>query len=173
VSGVQAGEALRSLPEDTRRGISELVSDHGAGAREHLAYQAMGEWTPDEREALRTLAAATPDVRAEAIDDVLGDGHHRDPVARTDGAPSHTTVHEQSGGGTIDAGPEPPARPAERHDPGAGETNGDGMTVAPSTPTPQPARPAGRDGRGAPAPHEQRATDPDTRFPGGQGGEPT
>ena len=60
VSGAQAREALRSLPEDTRRGVRQLVSDHGAGAREHLAYQAMGEWTPDEREALRTLAAASP-----------------------------------------------------------------------------------------------------------------
>jgi hypothetical protein len=168
VSGAQAREALRSLPEDTRRGIGQLVSDHGAGAREHLAYQAMGEWTPDEREALRTLAATTPDVRAEAIHDVLGAGDHHDPT--TGGAPSHTTVDEQSGGGAIDAGPAPPARPVERHDPGAGRANGDGMPGEPSAPTQQPGRPAGHGGPGAPVPREQRATDPDTLFPGGQGG---
>ena len=46
VSAEQAKAALASLPSDTQRGIDELVSDHGAGAREHLAYQAMGEWSP-------------------------------------------------------------------------------------------------------------------------------
>ena len=72
VSPAEAAKALRALPADTRRGIDGLVREHGAGAREHLAYQALGDWTDDQREALRTLAAATPDVRAHALTDVLG-----------------------------------------------------------------------------------------------------
>jgi hypothetical protein len=165
VSGAQAREALRSLPDDTQRGVGQLVSDHGAGAREHLAYQAMGEWTPDEREALRTLAAASPDVRAEAIHDVLGDGDHDDPpVAMTAGGPGHTGVHERSGGGTIDARPEPPPRAAERHD----VAHAWGTTVEPSDPGPQPGPAAGGEGGGPPS--GPSAADPDTLFPGGQGG---
>ena len=74
VSAEQARAALASLPGGTQRGIGQLVSDHGAGAREHLAYQAMGEWSPEEREALRTLAAASPDVRAQAVSDAVGRG---------------------------------------------------------------------------------------------------
>jgi hypothetical protein len=65
-------QALRSLPEDTRRGVAGLAREHGAGAREHLAYQALGDWTPGQREALRTLAAAGPEIRAQAVTDVLG-----------------------------------------------------------------------------------------------------
>ena len=57
---------MQSLPADTQRGVGQLVAEHGAGAREHLAYQAIGEWSPSEREALRTLAAASPEVRAQA-----------------------------------------------------------------------------------------------------------
>ena len=69
MSAEQATAALQALPADTQRGIGQLVSEHGAGAREHLAYQAMGEWSPEEREALRTLAAASPEVRAQALGD--------------------------------------------------------------------------------------------------------
>jgi hypothetical protein len=46
-----------------------LVAEHGARATQHLAYQALGEWTPEQREALRTLAAASPEVRAQAFSD--------------------------------------------------------------------------------------------------------
>ena len=74
VSAEQARAALQTLPQDTQRGIGQLVSEHGAGAREHLAYQALGEWSPGEREALRTLAAASPEVRAQALADT-GDQH--------------------------------------------------------------------------------------------------
>ena len=40
--------------------VRSLVADHGPRARQHLAYQALGDWTPTQREAIRTLAAATP-----------------------------------------------------------------------------------------------------------------
>jgi hypothetical protein len=72
VSAEQAQTALQSLPADTQRGIGQLVSEHGAGAREHLAYQALGDWSPREREALRTLAAASPEIRSQALGDTAG-----------------------------------------------------------------------------------------------------
>jgi len=77
VSAEQARAALQALPADTQRGIGQLISEHGAGAREHLAYQALGDWSPDEREALRTLAAASPEIRAQALGDTAaaGDQH--------------------------------------------------------------------------------------------------
>jgi hypothetical protein len=67
VSPERAREALESLPTATQQGVAALVSRHGDGAREHLAYQATGDWTAEQREALRDLAAATPEVRAGAI----------------------------------------------------------------------------------------------------------
>ena len=94
VSAEQASEAVRALPESTQRAVGELVAEHGAGAREHLAYQATGEWTAGEREALRTLAAATPGVRAHAVEQALpGSGAARQ-AASSDGP---AAAGEQSG----------------------------------------------------------------------------
>ncbi|MGA2014792.1 MAG: hypothetical protein ABSH51_30290, partial [Solirubrobacteraceae bacterium] len=76
VSAEQATAAMASLPQTTQRAVGRLVAEHGAGAREHLAYQALGEWSPQQREALRTLAAATPEVRAQAAADVTGISAH-------------------------------------------------------------------------------------------------
>ena len=64
VSAVQARQALDALPASTRGAVQSLVADHGPRARQHLAYQALGEWTPGQREAIRTLAAGSPEVRA-------------------------------------------------------------------------------------------------------------
>ena len=60
VSAEQARQALDALPASTQGAVQSLVADHGPRARQHLAYQALGEWTPDQREAIRTLAAASP-----------------------------------------------------------------------------------------------------------------
>jgi hypothetical protein len=87
VSAEQAGAALQALPAETQRGIGQLVSEHGAGAREHLAYQALGEWSSGEREALRTLAAASPEIRAQALSETADVGDQHDgwtPVGVTD-----------------------------------------------------------------------------------------
>jgi len=78
VSAEQARAALQTLPADTQRGIGQLVSEHGAGAREHLAYQALGDWSPDEREALRTLAAASPEIRSQALSNTADTGDRHD-----------------------------------------------------------------------------------------------
>jgi hypothetical protein len=69
VSTEQAKQALDALPASTQGAVESLVADHGPRARQHLAYQALGEWTPDQREAIRTLAAASPEVRAQAFSD--------------------------------------------------------------------------------------------------------
>jgi hypothetical protein len=72
VSAEQARHARDALPAITRAAVASLVADQGPRARQHLAYQALGEWTPPERDAIRTLAAASPEVRAQAFSDSAG-----------------------------------------------------------------------------------------------------
>ena len=57
VSAEQATAALQSLPQSTQRAVGQLVSDHGEGAREHLAYQARCQPGSRPRSA-RSAAAA-------------------------------------------------------------------------------------------------------------------
>ncbi|MGH2948436.1 MAG: hypothetical protein ACRDPC_19625, partial [Solirubrobacteraceae bacterium] len=105
VSVEGARQALQSLPEETQRGVGHLVSEHGAGSREHLAYQAMGEWSPQEREALRTLAGGSAAVRAQAVNDVLADSDapgSNGPAGEQTAA--EAAVHGQPGGGAFDEG---------------------------------------------------------------------
>ena len=72
VSAAQAKSARDSLAPATQAAVGSLIADQGPRARQHLAYQALGEWTPQEREAIRTLAAASPEVRAQAFTDTAG-----------------------------------------------------------------------------------------------------
>ena len=85
VSAGQARQALDALPAPTQGAVQSLVADHGPRARQHLAYQALGEWTPEQREAIRTLAAASPEVRAQAFSDggdsTAGFGESAEPAA--------------------------------------------------------------------------------------------
>jgi hypothetical protein len=85
VSAGQARKALDALPDSTRGAVQSLVADHGPRARQHLAYQALGEWTGEHREAIRTLAAASPQVRAQAFSDggesTAGFGESAEPAA--------------------------------------------------------------------------------------------
>jgi hypothetical protein len=72
-------------------------------ARQHLAYQALGEWTPDQREAIRTLAAASPEVRAQAFAEgpglTSGFGESADPKpARSHGATNPASGNRTDGG---------------------------------------------------------------------------
>jgi hypothetical protein len=107
VSGKQVREALDALPGSTQGAVRSLVADHGPRARQHLAYQALGEWSPGEREALRTLAAATPEARAQAFFDASGStsgfGESGDPrplAAGSGSGPSAPTAGGGSGNGT-------------------------------------------------------------------------
>jgi hypothetical protein len=168
VSAEQAKAVLASLPEDTQRATGQLVADHGAGAREHLAYQAMGEWSPQQRESLRTLAAASPDVRAQAVDEALADTNHSSGDASgdvlgasdiSDGAPDMPEAHTQPGWSDVDTAGGPPSRgtpsgpPADRP---AGET---GASAG------RPSAPPGESH--PPAPREPRGPNPDELSPDG------
>ena len=87
VSVEQASQrARRSSRQTTRAALGSLVADHGPRVRQHLAYQALGEWTPEQREAIRTLAAASPEVRAQVFADdaesTVAFGDRADPATR-------------------------------------------------------------------------------------------
>lgn len=185
VSAEQAKAALQSLPDSTQRGIGQLVSDHGAGAREHLAYQAMGEWSPQERDALRTFAGASDDVRSQAVNDVLGDsgpGSMLQPPAEVPFESGGPPVGQSpAGGGGTDLGDGAnAASPAFADGTPAGRPHAsgrDGVPPARSTPAQQPepapsTRPSTGGGNGASTPpaREPRGPDPNTLFPTDKGG---
>ena len=142
VSGEQAGQARDALSPATRAAVGQLVADHGPRARQHLAYQALGEWTPQERQAIRTLAAATPEVRAQAFGETGGSaagfGESSEPKARQ---PSPSTP---SGGGSATPRPNAVA---------AGESNGGTRLNASTRPRPPqdqpPPAPPGEEGGGS------------------------
>ena len=96
VSAEQARQALDALPASTQGAVQSLVADHGPRARQHLAYQALGEWTPHQREAIRTLAAASPEVRAQAFSDGSGStsgfGESADPKPTPAGSGAATAA---------------------------------------------------------------------------------
>ena len=185
MSGEQAKAALASLSGGTQRGIGQLVSDHGAGAREHLAYQAMGEWSPEEREALRTLAAASPDVRAQAVSDGFGEVANgvdmtaggSPPGGDTEGLAAH-------GGGSATREPWADGDPGGSPARSAGDPPTQSVPSAPAPPSPAPsgARPPGPGSgeaptrrslppapvrRSLPPPREPRGPSPDELFPNG------
>ena len=92
VSAEQAKSARDTLAPATQAAVGSLIADQGPRARQHLAYQALGEWTPQEREAIRTLAAASPEVRAQAFADgsgsMAGFGESTEPAAGKTTAPA-------------------------------------------------------------------------------------
>ena len=94
VSVEQAKGALQSLSAASQVGAKNLAAEHGQGAQEHYAYQATGEWWPEERDAWRTLAAASPEVRAEALKDAPH-AQHDAPVG--DGADTSPTIGSATG----------------------------------------------------------------------------
>ena len=123
VSSEQASTARQALSPASRAAVGSLIADHGPRARQHLAYQALGDWTPTEREAMRTLAAATPEVRAQAFGETSESraGFGESAEAKPTKASSSTT-----------APPSPLAAP------GASSGTGTGG-VQPRTPQDQPA----------------------------------
>jgi len=147
VSVEQARAALGALPAETQRGVGQLVSDHGGGAREHLAYQAMGEWSPREREALRTLAAASPDVRAEAVGDTPATRDQANPPP-DGGAPGDGVSSERTRGAVADP---PTTRP---NAPGAPPV--ERPVSAEGEPSRRPPAPPRDPGPGGPAPDGDR-----------------
>jgi hypothetical protein len=140
VSSEQARSAREALEPATQAAVGSLIADHGPRARQHLAYQALGEWTPQEREAIRTLAAATPEVRAQAFgetgDSGVGFGESSDPAASAD----HVAARPKAPSpGSAAASRAPAGRSGPASSPaagdGAGPSNGG---VKPRSPRDQP-----------------------------------
>jgi hypothetical protein len=124
VSAGQARTARDSLEPATQAAVGSLIADQGPRARQHLAYQALGEWTPPEREAIRTLAAASPEVRAQAFGDASGStagfGDSTEPPAgrpsASGGSPMTPGAGGASNGGTRLRSPEDQPPPADGGD---------------------------------------------------------
>jgi hypothetical protein len=141
VTGEQASQARDALSPATQAAVGQLVADHGPRARQHLAYQALGEWTPQERQAIRTLAAATPEVRAQAFGETgasaAGFGESSEPKAgKSPPAPSRspaatprpTTMAgggEPNGGTQLNAGTQV-RQPQDQSPPAPSGEEGDG-----------------------------------------------
>jgi hypothetical protein len=119
VSAEQAKNARDSLGPATQAAVDSLIADQGPRARQHLAYQALGEWTRQEREAIRTLAAASPEVRGQAF-------------AQTGGSPTGFGESTEPAVGTAAASAGSPAPAPAQPSPGPGEaTNGGTRLRAP------------------------------------------
>ena len=123
VSANQAKSARDSLTPATQAAMSSLIADQGPRVRQHLAYQALGEWTPQEREAIRTLAAASPEVRAQAFTEsggsTAGFGESTEPAAPKASASGASSAARPAGaaeaanGGTRVRGPQDQPRPTD------------------------------------------------------------
>ena len=71
----EARAALAELPRDTQQGAEGVHSEPKVGRREAFAHYATAErMRPEERAAWQTLAAATPEVRAQAFEEAKEDG---------------------------------------------------------------------------------------------------
>ena len=149
VSAEQARQARGALSPATQAAVMSLIADHGPRARQHLAYQALGEWTPPEREAIRTLAAATSEVRAQAFADSVGSaagfgesaepgpGQRSSRPVANNPAPATPASERPSRPGGDPAGPATPTKPP-------GEAGNGGTRLRP-----QQDQPPSTDGGGA------------------------
>ena len=188
VSVQQARDALQSLPDATRQGVTDSVqASAGDAGRRELAYRATsGDWSPDEREALRTLAAASPEVRAQAIagsddhapltgaesfaDQPMGGPNGVDDRAVLDDLPNPTgdsTHGDRIAGSNIAVGPLSTSPDTDR---GGNGVQGDNVRAPAEQHTagsPGAGPPQAPERRNAPAPREPRGSNPDLLFPDG------
>ncbi len=105
--------AMRALSPAARQGVIELMNSHGGQIRGQMAHQAArGELEASEREAFRTLAAASPEIRSHGINDFADDAG-AEPLA----APSTSTAATDRGAGPA-APVVPSTRPTPRRPPG-------------------------------------------------------
>jgi hypothetical protein len=160
VTRADVATAMRALSPDARDAVMRLMDAKGGQIRGQMAHQAArGDLSDPEREAFRTLAAATPEVRARGIGDFIGVGT---------GEPSPTSPPINGAGASRPAtrAPDEPRAtppmsgfdaPTQDGAPGAGGSGSapaapvaDGGPMGPPTPDPPPRRapdpPGGGDG---------------------------
>jgi hypothetical protein len=102
-------DAIRSLSPDTQRGVLALMEAKGGQIRGQMAYQAArGDVSEADRDAFRTLAAASPEVRAQGIGDFI-DGGPIEPPASPDGQADHDASSQAPAAPVSDGGPMGPA----------------------------------------------------------------
>jgi hypothetical protein len=105
-------EAMKALPDDVRRGVVDLMERKDGRIRGEMAHQAAREDLGEvEREAFRTLAAATPAVRTQGIDTFYGRPPVDQPVQHDAGGGASAAPAAKDGAIGAD---DPPARDRER-----------------------------------------------------------
>ena len=117
-----AAQPARRHAARRRRGSSRRTAP---GRASISPTRRMGEWTAGRaRSAAHARRRQSRRARRRPSTTCSATARQDDPpVPMAESAPGQTAVHEQSGGGTIDAGPEPRPRPAEPHDVGADGAN--------------------------------------------------
>jgi hypothetical protein len=180
VTAGEARAALAALPSDTQQAVGQLASKHGEDARPYLADQATRDgWWPEEREAMRTLTAATPEVRSEALQEAqadgwitngptgsMSDGAGGDPGGAPPPFEGHGTDPRPiaddvvtGAGGTASAAPEPSE--AGGRDPWpVGPAGGQPNTSSPNEAGGVTSPPPGRERTNTPPPREPKDPDP-------------
>jgi len=134
----EARAALAALPRDTQQAVGQLASKHGEDARPYLADQATKDgWWPEEREAMRTLTAATPEVRSQALQEAQTDGWITNEPT---GSMSDGAGGESSAAPTTFEGHSTDPRPIDDGVTGAGDT---ASSTPPPSEAPWPVGPAG------------------------------
>ena len=105
--------AMRALRPDARQGVIELMERKDGQIRGEMTHQAArGDLNDIERDAFRTLAAATPAVRAQGIANFLARPPADQPARSTPGGESSPRVSAVGPTGTD------PTRPADQaHEP--------------------------------------------------------
>ena len=188
----EARAALTELPSETHQSIGGLAAKYGNDGektRRVLAHQATSDgWSDGERDALRTLAAATPDVRGQALQQAKADHSIVNGPGGSVGEPAAASAGGGLGGKSGGNGSGGPPATSEGHssDPrpvgdswggggrGSAGEGGAGATPPPGTPETSDvadrdpgwkdpaggrrATPGGTSGTSAPPPQPERAS---------------
>ena len=128
---------MRALSPAARQGVIELMNSHGGQIRGQMAHQAArGELEASEREAFRTLAAASPEIRSHGSQRLR---RRRRPPSRC-AAPSTSTASQRAQAGA--RGTALPVRRGRRR----------AASAAPASPTAPSSIPPARGGNGSDPP---------------------
>jgi hypothetical protein len=160
--------AMRVLSPEAQGAVVGLMASKGGQIRGQMAHQAArGDLSEQEREAFRTLAAATPEVRAEGVSEFMGGGADERIAAPSagDGATARGSVAAGGDGAAGERSAAPPMGPGafgvDR--PGAGgngAAHGDGTLSGAGAGSSEPPPAAPREGGGPMGSAPQAPTPP-------------